>query len=135
MFGYRLVRAAEYAELKDELATTRRDIVTLLKNLSAVAVKAASKETMADMLTLRINQVEHELGTLKHSVTGLPVMTTSIAKGSPTQNAALAAGADLFEDVGDEAAQRLRDGGLLHDEVDFSELVAPARNLVGSIGE
>jgi len=135
MWGYRWIRASEYAELKSDLKKAQGDVVTLLSTLSSARIGQASKSTMAEMLTIRVNQLEHELATLKHHATGLPVMVASIGKGTPMQNAALGAGADLFEDVGDEAAEKLRADGLLHDETSLDELIAPARDLVGAIGD
>jgi hypothetical protein len=135
MGKYRLLRTVEYETLKSDLRKSQADVVTLLSTLSSARIGQASKSTMADMLTIRVNQLEHELATLKHHATGLPVMAASIGKGTPMQNAALGSGADLFEDVGDEAAETMRAAGLLHDESPVEALIAPARDLVGAIGE
>jgi hypothetical protein len=134
MGKYRLIRTVEYAELRSDLKKAQADIITLLNTLADARAKAGQKATMADMLTLRVNTLEHELGILKHQATGLPVLVPSIGKGTPLQNAALGAGIDLFEDVGDEAAEILRRTGQLHDE-DSEPAQPAAKDLIGAIGE
>jgi hypothetical protein len=134
MLGYRLVRETEYAELKSDLRKAQVDIINLLNTLADARAKVGQKATMADMLTLRVNTLEHELGTLKHHATGLPVLVPAIGKGTPMQSAALGAGVDLFEDVGDEAAEELRKTGQLHDS-DFDLSPPAAKDLLGTLGE
>jgi hypothetical protein len=144
MFGYRLLRDADYDRLlSDRLAleqevrrlqTAHHDTVSALHQtlcdrmdlergvqaklsdeLSAAKAEARSKSTMADLLTTRINVLEQEVALLRNRVTGLPQVVPQIGKGTPIQSAIDGAGADIFEDVGDSRAADLQARGLLHE--------------------
>lgn len=131
MFGYRIVREADYDELKNERNTLSEKCFALLREVANLKATAASKAMMSDLLTTRVNVLELDAAQVKHERTGLPATAPQIGRGTPMQNAALGAGVDLFEDVGDDAAQRLADAGLLHDQDPFRDAgPAPARELV-----
>jgi hypothetical protein len=115
MLGYRIVREADFTALVDELREVRAARIQLLQQLNDAAAEARSKATMADLLITRCNVLEKQNAIYLSRITALPHDAAAIAKGSPVSSAALGAGADLFEDVGDEAAARLKDRGLLHD--------------------
>lgn len=130
MFGYRLVRETDFDELKNERNTLVDERVKLLREMATLKATAASKAMMSDLLTTRVNILELDAAQIKHERTGLPATAPQIGRGNPIQNAMLAAGVDLFSDVGDEEAARLSADGMLHDQDPLEGLVAPAAELV-----
>jgi hypothetical protein len=131
MFGYRLIREADYAKLMAERVGLSADRVALLRELATLARDFGSKATMADLLTVRVNVLELEAAQRRHDETGLPATAPQIGRGTPLQNAALGAGVDMFSDVGDENADKLRAAGMLHDDDPFDLPPPAARDLVG----
>ena len=128
MFGYRLIRDADYLALRDETASDRRSaqlkiesqsarIEAILRELGEAKSHAAARGAMYDLIAVRVNILEHDNATLRSKVTGLPTIAPSIGKGSPIDSTSLGAGVDLFADVGDEQADRLRNEGILHDDL------------------
>lgn len=77
-----------------------------IKQVDYVALidKNARAETRADWFMARINQLELELGTLKHEMTGRPVAIPTLRKEATpmVDNPA----ETQFEDVGDELAKK-----------------------------
>lgn len=82
----------------------------------------ARAETRADWLLTRVNQLEHDLGTLKHEITGKPVAVPVYTKDAspPPDDPA----ETVFEDMGDEMARKL---GVQWD--DFGRVAVPAPSL------
>lgn len=104
--------------LRDELDATvaqaRLDVVSALENerrLSRELIDATGNEraaqTRADMVTLRVNVLENEIGQWKQRA-GQPAVVPQIGKSPVGSELFQGAGADLFEDVGDTEAERLR---------------------------
>lgn len=122
MFGYRLIRDADWQTVQADLATQRGKVESLLRELVEAKASERSKATAADHMTTRLNAVEMEAATLRNKVTGLPTVAPQIQAGPPLRSEAMGASFDLHEDVGDVEAERLRKLGLLHDE---EELPAP----------
>lgn len=120
----RLIREADWRTLQARLTALDAERVQLFRELTEQTARARSKSTMADLLTLRVNQLEVECADLKVQLTGRPQQVAQIAKASVAQNAMLDASASLFDDVGNEEAERLRQAHLLHDE--FEEIEMPA---------
>jgi hypothetical protein len=127
MFGYRLIRDADFLDLRTTTAADRQasqtkidaqteKIEALLRENGTLKAQAASRAAMYDLIVTRVNLLEHDNATLRNKVTGLPTLVPSIGKGSPIDSASLGAGVDLFADVGDDEAMRLRHEGILHDE-------------------
>jgi hypothetical protein len=121
MLGFTLVRTLDYDRLVREktvaeaiIADERRENTALRERLIGFEGQRASACTMRDMLVTRVNVLEEECAVLKHKLTGLPQIAAKIEKGSPIASSAMGAQVDLFEDVGDEKAQDLKDRGLLH---------------------
>lgn len=112
MFGYRLVRTDEF----DELRSHRQRVLTLLEQIGELKGQLGTRTAMVDLLTMRVNVLEQNAALREHAATGQPVAVAQIGKGSPTVNARLGAGTDLFEDVGDDEADRLKQLGMLHDD-------------------
>jgi hypothetical protein len=124
MFGYRLVRDRDFETQRDhvgrlegEIRKLYADVVRLTDAAGKSASIAAAKATMADLLTVEINLLRTEVAQYRFKATGMPQKTADIVHGEPRRSDTLAAGTDLFEDVGDEQAERLRQSGQLHDEI------------------
>src|SRR5215831_984462 len=134
MFGYRLIRESDYDELKAEVASLR---ATLLESHAASAealltVKAAaietridaatkSKDTMIDMMSIRLNALEREAAHRRHAETGLAAIAPTIGVegvGQPIRSAIEGAAPDLWDDMGDERVRQLRANGLIHPDDD-----------------
>jgi len=130
MIGYRLIRSDEYAELRGHRTT----VMDLLKQLGDLREKLGVKTAMVDLLTMRVNVLEANEAQMKHQVAGAPVAFAQLGKGSPVVNARLGAGVDLFEDVGDEEAQRLKDLGMLHEDAFDVPLPPAGKDLVEQVG-
>lgn len=69
----------------------------------ALVDKAARAETRADWLMTRVNQLELELGHVRHDLTGKPQPVPMFKKEGtpPPQDGTV----DSFEDLGDELAR------------------------------
>lgn len=74
------------------------------KDYTAIIEARAKAETRADWLLTRLNQLEHEAGTLKHHVTGIPQQIPIYQREAtaPVDNEAELS----FEDLGDENARK-----------------------------
>ncbi len=123
MFGYRLLREKDYDRLVSQLDDARAEIallqdtrVVLLREISEANATARSKATAADHLEMGFNEAKMNLGVMTARLTGVPQTVPQVGKGTPLNAEALGAGTDLFEDVGDERADDLRQKGMLHDE-------------------
>jgi hypothetical protein len=123
MFGYRLLRDADYSRLltaadaKDaEIHRLNDVIVKMHERVTSTTSEARSKATMADLMAMRANVLEREAATMRQKLTGLPQIAPEVGKGSPLSSDAMGAGFALLEDVGDAAAEDLIRKGLLHDE-------------------
>lgn len=136
MFGYRLVREADFDALRQELAAARasvdvirakywgdyiavlkdheRDVAQVSSVLLAAKEQAASRLAMLELQSTRVNQLELENAQHRHRETGLPAVAPQVVKGSPLVSDKIGAGVDLFADVGDDAAADLESRGLLH---------------------
>jgi len=133
MFGYRLLREADYVELKTELASVRAALIaahldhaktlTLLADAKATAAARASAN---DHLVVAVNESKMELGQLRAKITGVPSVVPQIGKGNPLSAEGIGAGVDLFSDVGDEKARELAERGMLHDTPDTMPLPSGA---------
>ncbi len=123
MFGYRLLRDADYSEMKSELATARAAVIAAhlehaktLTQLAEAKATAAARASANDHLVMSVNESKLELGQLRAKVTGMPAIVPQIGKGAPLSAEGIGAGVDLFEDVGDDRARDLGARGLLHDD-------------------
>jgi hypothetical protein len=136
VFGYRLLRDADYDDLKHELAvaiaallaardrdaigrlemvqTHAADLARLSAELAAAKEIAAARMAMYEALSVRTNQLELENAQHRHRQSGLPAVAPQVVKGSPLVSDKIGASVDLFEDVGDAAAAELDARGLLH---------------------
>jgi len=132
MFGYRLIREADFTKLSDRREQLEETRAGLLGQIAQLTASAASKAAMVDLLTTRVNVLEKNAAMKAHAETGLPQHVAEIGRGTPLVSPGLGAGADLFEDVGDQRAEQLRAQGLLHDQDDMP--LPTARDLVGSVG-
>ena len=142
MFGYRLVRDADWERLRDErdLAIIKADVFqerTLLLTASEATARAeaAGAKTKAEFLTVDLNLARHERAVYQHKLTGLPAITASIVSGQPRRSEALGAGVDLFDDVGEEAAQVLEREGLLSQSDSGKELDILEQSLTAAVKE
>ena len=138
MFGYRLMREADYAELRRELADVRAQLLCAhleharaLGDMAEAKATAAARASANDHLTMQLNTVSMEVGQLRAKITGIPSIVPQIGKGSPLSAESIGAGVDLFSDVGDERARDLAARGLLHDTPEIA--VPTAAALSGSI--
>jgi hypothetical protein len=88
----------------------------LLEELADMQGKLQAALTHADFVTTRVNVLEHEVAQYRQ-LARPEVRTLVAAIGKTPVGAELfqGAGADLFEDVGDVEAERLRKLNLLHD--------------------
>lgn len=132
MFGYRFIRADELDQLRAEVRRLQDTQIALLQEKATLTGQFATKATMADMLTTRVNVLELEAAQARHQKTGLPAVAPQIGRPSAVESAALGAGVDLFEDVGDKEAERLKGAGLLHEAGEFE--LPSARELAESVG-
>lgn len=132
MFGYRLIPTNELEQLRTDNRNLQARHTALLEEIGTLKGQLGTKATMADMLTTRVNVLELEAAQVRHQKTGLPAVAPQIGRPSAVESAALSAGVDLFEDVGDVEAERLGKAGLLHDSPVLD--LPSARNLVESVG-
>lgn len=121
MFGLRLVRKADHDRLIAAYDEERRANVALRERLIETTAQAQARAMTADWLTVRTNQLEAENAGLRHKLTGTPQIAPQIGKGRPIDAANLGVGADLYEDPGDQQAERMAAAGLLHEDA----IVAP----------
>jgi len=106
---------AAAAAAGDRERTLSRELIDATGNERAAQVRA-------DMVTLRVNILELELGEYKKRA-GQPAVVPQISKGPVGAEAFQGAGADLFEDVGDVEAERLRKLDIIAPE---NEIIPPA---------
>lgn len=123
MFGYRLLRESDYDRLVEQLDLARAEVsslqeqrVTLLREVAEATANARSKATAADHLEMGFNEAKMNLGVMTAKLTGVPQTVPQVGKGTPLQAEGIGAGVDIFEDVGDERAEELRQKGMLHDD-------------------
>jgi hypothetical protein len=131
MLGYRLIPAADLKRLQDERDALYADTLRLHRELTELNGQFHSKATMADFLTTRVNILELESAQRRQQQTGLPTVAPQIGRPTAVESAALSAGVDIFEDVGDQEAERLGKAGLLHDAPPLE--LPSARDLVASV--
>lgn len=118
MFGYRLVREADYAAVQDSLLRVRGRERDLLLERAQLKADAAGAMARADHLTIRNNILEHEVAAFRERATGMPQMVATIQPAPAQAPSVEDATLSTLEDVGDERAHELRSRGLLHDDVD-----------------
>lgn len=142
MFGYRLVRDADWADLRADrdaaiakLDRANNVILVLTASESTARAEAAGAKVKAELLTVDLNLARHERAVYQHKLTGLPAVTASIVSGQPRRSEALGAGVDLFDDVGEEAAQVLEREGLLHRSETAKELDLLEESLTAAVKE
>lgn len=73
------------------------------QNYAALVEKSARAETRADWLLTRVNQLELELGHVRHELTGKPQPVPMFKKDATPQPESPTA--DSFEDLGDDLAR------------------------------
>jgi hypothetical protein len=141
MFGYRLVRDADWQEFRDEQARTlaalfaaQERILALTASDATARAEAAGAKTKAELLTVDLNLARHERATYQHQLTGLPALTANIVSGQPRRSEALGGGVDLYDDVGNEAAEVLAREGLLG-PADHGPLDLEAESLTFAVQE
>jgi ElaB/YqjD/DUF883 family membrane-anchored ribosome-binding protein len=141
MFGYRLVRDADWRELRDEQARTlaalfaaHERILALTGSEATARAEAAGAKTKAELLTVDLNLARHERATYQHKLTGLPALTANIVSGQPRRSEALGAGVDLYDDVGNDVAEVLEREGLLG-ATDYGPLDLEAESLTAAVKE
>jgi hypothetical protein len=66
--------------------------------------RAARSETRADWLMTQVNQLQHELGVVKHEATGRPVAVPMYTREATPPREDMAE--TSFEDMGDELAKK-----------------------------
>lgn len=120
MFGYRLIREADWAALHADLAAVRAEgraaqdqYTGALVQLAGARASAESRATANDHLTMQLNTAMLERAQLMARVTGMPAVAPQIGTGNPLSAEGIGAGVDLFEDVGDAKALELEKRGLL----------------------
>ena len=88
----------------------------LLEALADMQGKLQSALAHADFVTTRVNVLEHEVAQFRQIARpDVKQIVPAIGKGPVGAEAYQGAGADLFEDVGDAEAARLKTLGILHD--------------------
>lgn len=132
MFGYRLVREADWTALQTQLAEKTDKIERLLRELIEARSSERSKATAADLMTTRLNVAELERAQLQHKVTGVPAVAPQITAGPPLRSEAMGASFDMFEDVGDAEAERLRGLKMLHDQEAMPDMPSGAELAAGA---
>jgi len=70
----------------------------------ALIEKSAKAETRADWLITRVNQLELELGNLRHHITGVPAAVPIIRREATPPVDPEALGETSFDDMGDDLA-------------------------------
>lgn len=134
MFGYRLLREADFDRLQAELVERRTRELNLQADLLKSARECSAAQTRGDMLITRVNVLEQEYAALRNKLTGLPAIAPSIEKGQPLRASEIGANVDLFEDVGDEKARELAEAGLLHDPGPTVEFPSAADLSAAAVG-
>ena len=124
MLGYRVVREADWKALNARNAVLEAEVRSYFERLLEKSADARSKGTMADLVITRNNVLEHENGVYREKITGLPALVPRVGTGNPIMSQ-LNEG-DSFEDVGDEKADELARGGLLHETGDMPAMPAAA---------
>ena len=115
-FGYRVVRESDWTALQERLTKLEDARIALLRELNEQTATARSASTFKDLLITEVNQTRVEMANLKLKETGQPQQVAQIGKSSAAKNAMLEVGADIFSDVGDAEAERLKALGMLHDD-------------------
>jgi hypothetical protein len=115
MFGYRLVREADWSEMKAEILHLRERVIDYAMKSAEATITGAtrSKDTMIDMLSTRLNALELETAHTRHLETGRPTVAATVGIGSPIRSTEVERSADIWEDVGDMAAVDMRENGIL----------------------
>jgi hypothetical protein len=131
MIGYRLIRSHELDELKAALRDAQETRIVLLREVATLTGESRAKATMSDFLTTRVNILELEAAQRRQQQTGLPTVAPQIGRPTAVESAQLGAGVDIFEDVGDQEADRLSKAGLLHDAPTLD--LPSARDLLASV--
>jgi hypothetical protein len=98
--------------------------VALLEQMADLQGKLQAALTHSDLVTVRVNVLEHENAQFRQlAKPDVKVIVPAVGK-SPIGAAMFdGANADLFADVGDNEAERLRAIGMLHDQVPAEGLV------------
>lgn len=125
MWGYRLVRDADWAAMLAELADMRTRERALMTGRAIDAGDAAAAKTRADFMTVRNHVLESNLATLEQKWLGVP-RTLATVHETPTNTNPMAEGLLSLEDVGDAQAAELKAKGMLHDDGDDLELPSGA---------
>lgn len=125
MWGYRLVRDADWTAITAEMAALRRQIAEfhLLRTKDAAGLAGALAR--ADFMTARNHVLETNLATLEQKWLGVPRSLATVhevgATASPLEDGLLS-----LEDVGDARAAEMKLKGMLHDDGDELELPSAA---------
>ena len=139
MFGYRLVRERDHDAAQAELSRLHAKVdelhgthVALAMQLAEAKATALSRATSIDLMTVQLNTAQMESAQYRARLTGAPAIAPQIVgRGSPLGGEGIGAGADLFEDVGDERAAELIKAGQLDPPPDMvafpaADAVAPS---------
>ncbi len=115
---------ATFASGSDALARASTRETELLERLADMQGKLQAALTHSDLVTVRVNVLEHENAQFRQlAKPDVKVIVPAVGK-SPIGAAMFdGANADLFADVGDTEAERLRSIGMLHDQVPAEGLV------------
>lgn len=121
--GWRLIRSQDLERERGKADAAERAAADaaererdLLRDLADLQGKLQAALTHADFVTTRVNVLEHEVAQFRQlAQPQVNQMVPAIGKRPVVAAAYDGAGADLFEDVGDQEAERLRRAGLLHD--------------------
>ena len=106
MLGYRLVREKDWVEQQARIAVLEAEVRSYFERLLDKSAEARSKSTMADLVIVRNNSLEHENGMYREKLTGVPALVPRVGTGNPIMSQ-LQEG-DSFEDVGDSKADDLQ---------------------------
>ena len=126
MLGYRLVREKDWVEQQARIAVLEAEVRSYFERLLDKSAEARSTSTMADLVIVRNNSLEHENGMYREKLTGVPALVPRVGTGNPIMSQ-LQEG-DSFEDVGDSKADELHAAGLLADVSDMPAM--PAASLM-----
>lgn len=137
MFGYRLVRDADWDELKAEVKTLRGERDAAIKDAAVAHARSdiGAVAARADLMTTRVNALEVEAAHARHAGTGLPAVAATVGVGQPIMTERMNSTAELWEDAGDQAARDLAERGLLHDQGPANGGLEGARDMSAFLDE
>lgn len=123
MFGYRLVRDADFDRTVTAVAGLASRVQELLLERAELTGQVAAAKARGDYATLRMNVLEREVALQRQRETGVPQLIATVeTEAADPLGEALAS----LEDVGDRRAHELASRGLLHDGEDLAAFPSAA---------